>query len=249
MYKIRALQEAKANEKSVEIGRVQTEETHLEQEKHQSTAATSSSNSSRGRPSGLAVAAASSSSGGHQQGRLRHGGEEGNVTSASASTGATATAAANLTLATMDYNYDHPRTKEAIHAMVAEEMRSFTPSHNYLSHLPYPHLKFANSAGLQDAYLRANKAREQTTASSSAAATGTSTAAAAAAAVPSSIPSKSDQRLATERLFHPASHQNAAMMMALWEELGLDSSDVSSAEAMLKIMKISHHICNDWLRV
>ena len=64
--------------------------------------------------------------------------------------------------------------------------------------------------------------------------------AAAAVSVPSFAPSKSDQRLATERLFHPASHQNAAMMMALWEELGLDSSDVNSAEAMLKIMKISH---------
>ena len=74
------------------------------------------------------------------------------------------------------------------------------------------------------------------TAAAAAAATGSSTAAAA----PSFAPSKSDQRLATERLFHPASHQNAAMMMALWEELGLDSSDVNSAEAMLKIMKISH---------
>ena len=70
-------------------------------------------------------------------------------------------------LATMDYNYDHPQTKEVIHAMLAEEMRSFTPSNNYLSHLPYPHLKFANSIALQEEYLRVKKSREQQTASSS----------------------------------------------------------------------------------
>ena len=67
----------------------------------------------------------------------------------------------------MDYNYDHPHTKEVIHAMLAEEMRSFTPSNNYLSHLPYPHLKFANSIALQEEYLRVKKAREQQAASSS----------------------------------------------------------------------------------
>ena len=67
----------------------------------------------------------------------------------------------------MDYNYDHPHTKEVIHAMLADEMRSFTPSNNYLSHLPYPHLKFANSIALQEEYLRVKKAREQQTASSS----------------------------------------------------------------------------------
>jgi hypothetical protein len=40
--------------------------------------------------------------------------------------------------------------KEAVQAMIQEEMQSFAPSSSaYLAHLPYPKLKFANSAALQ----------------------------------------------------------------------------------------------------
>ena len=57
----------------------------------------------------------------------------------------------------------------------------------------------------------------------------------ASTSVPS-ISTKTPQRLATERLFHPTSHQNTAQMMTLWEEVGLDSNDIDSAEAMLSII-------------
>lgn len=59
----------------------------------------------------------------------------------------------------MEYSYDHPHVKEVVHAMIAEEMRSFTPATNYLSHLPYPSLIFANSTALREEYLRVKKAQ------------------------------------------------------------------------------------------
>mmetsp|Transcript_4509 Transcript_4509/g.6914 ORF Transcript_4509/g.6914 Transcript_4509/m.6914 type:complete len:213 (+) Transcript_4509:135-773(+) len=49
----------------------------------------------------------------------------------------------------IDKEYEHPAVQDAIHALIADEMRSFAPSKNYISHLPYPRLKFANSAVLQ----------------------------------------------------------------------------------------------------
>ena len=244
MYKLRAEQEAKAKEKGAEAGRPRAEKRHLEENKQQSTASSSwrRRSSIRGCPVGMATAAAvaSSSSGGHQKAPLSHvqprplllqGGEKGNVASASASASATA---AHSALATMDYNYDHPHTKEVIQAMVAEEMRSFPPSNNYLSHLPYPPLKFASSIALRESNLRVNNQREPQIASSSAAAVR------AASTALSSAPSKSLQRMATERLFHPTSHQNSAKVTALLEELGLDSTDIDSAVVMLKIIDISY---------
>ena len=59
------------------------------------------------------------------------------------------------------------------------------------------------------------------------------------AAAPSA-PSKSLQRLAIECLFAPVSHQNTAAMMTLYDELGLDNSNVDSAETMLAYMDSSH---------
>ena len=44
---------------------------------------------------------------------------------------------------------------------------------------------------------------------------------------------KTPQRMATERLFQPASHQNSAELTSLCDELGLDSNDIVSAAAML----------------
>ena len=54
-----------------------------------------------------------------------------------------------------------------------------------------------------------------------------------------SASSKSLQRLATERLFHPASHDNTTEMTSLLSELGFDSCDMDSAEAMLIYMSKS----------
>ena len=34
----------------------------------------------------------------------------------------------------MEYTYDHPHVKEVVHAIIAEEMKSFTPATNYLAH-------------------------------------------------------------------------------------------------------------------
>ena len=59
----------------------------------------------------------------------------------------------------MEYSYDQPHVKEIVHAMIAEEMRSFTPASNYLSHLPYPSLKFANSTALREEFMRVKKAQ------------------------------------------------------------------------------------------
>jgi hypothetical protein len=58
----------------------------------------------------------------------------------------------------MEYSYDQPHVKEIVHAMIAEEMKSFTPATNYLAHLPYPSLRFANSTALREEYLRMKKA-------------------------------------------------------------------------------------------
>ena len=60
-----------------------------------------------------------------------------------------------------------------------------------------------------------------------------------APAVPS-VSSKSLQRLAVESLFTPVSHQNTAEIMTLCDELGLDSSNVESTEAILLYMDTSH---------
>ena len=51
---------------------------------------------------------------------------------------------------------------------------------------------------------------------------------------------KSPQRIATERLFQPASHQNTTELTALCDELGLDSHDLTSAEAMLLCLDPSY---------
>ena len=58
----------------------------------------------------------------------------------------------------MDYSYDNPQMKEIIHGLIADEMRSFTPSTTYLAHLPpYPTLKFANSPALAEEFARLKK--------------------------------------------------------------------------------------------
>ena len=55
------------------------------------------------------------------------------------------------------------------------------------------------------------------------------------------IPSvKTLQRMATERLFQPVSHKNTPELTSLCDELGLDSSDIDSAEAMLKCIHSSY---------
>ena len=67
-------------------------------------------------------------------------------------------------------------------------------------------------------------------------ANGTGEAVAAVVTTATSVPSassKSLQRLAIESLFAPVSHQNTAAMVSLFVELGLDSHNVESAEAML----------------
>ena len=48
----------------------------------------------------------------------------------------------------LDREFDHPAVQNAVHALIAAEMRTFTPA-NYLSYLPYPTLSFANSSALQ----------------------------------------------------------------------------------------------------
>ena len=45
--------------------------------------------------------------------------------------------------------YDIPQVRDAVHALLQEEMNSFAPSSSYLKHLPYPTLKFTNSPMLQ----------------------------------------------------------------------------------------------------
>ena len=45
--------------------------------------------------------------------------------------------------------YDIPQVRDAVHALLQEEMNSFAPSSSYLKHLPYPNLKFTNSPMLQ----------------------------------------------------------------------------------------------------
>ena len=57
----------------------------------------------------------------------------------------------------MEYSYDHPHVKEIVHAMISEEMKSFTPATNYLAHLPYPSLRFTHSTALREEYLRMKK--------------------------------------------------------------------------------------------
>ena len=59
----------------------------------------------------------------------------------------------------MEYTYDHPHVKEVVHAIIAEEMKSFTPATNYLAHLPYPSLRFTHSTALREEYLRMKKAQ------------------------------------------------------------------------------------------
>ena len=54
-------------------------------------------------------------------------------------------------LAYIDHEYEIPQVKEAVHSLIAAEMRTFTPS-NYLGHLPYPELKFVNSSSLKSEY-------------------------------------------------------------------------------------------------
>lgn len=58
----------------------------------------------------------------------------------------------------MEYSYDNPEMKAMIHELIADEMKSFTPSTNYLAHLPpYPQLKFANSPALAEEFARLKK--------------------------------------------------------------------------------------------
>jgi hypothetical protein len=53
-------------------------------------------------------------------------------------------------LSYIDKEYEHEMVQEAVHALISEEMHKFTPSKaQYLAHLPYPKLKFANSPALQ----------------------------------------------------------------------------------------------------
>jgi hypothetical protein len=43
--------------------------------------------------------------------------------------------------------------RDMVDSLVAAEMRTFTPAKgSYLSHLPYPQLKFSNSPALQVVY-------------------------------------------------------------------------------------------------
>ena len=56
----------------------------------------------------------------------------------------------------------------------------------------------------------------------------------------SSTSSKSLQRLAIESLFAPVSHQNTAAMVSLFVEIGLDSNNIESAEAMLSDVDVSY---------
>lgn len=39
----------------------------------------------------------------------------------------------------LDREYDHPEVQAMVHAMIAAEMRTFTPRPDYLNHLPLPH--------------------------------------------------------------------------------------------------------------
>lgn len=51
--------------------------------------------------------------------------------------------------------YDNPIVQDAVHALIAAEMRTFVPSKSeYLAHLPYPQLKFAKSTGLQVCFVK-----------------------------------------------------------------------------------------------
>lgn len=60
----------------------------------------------------------------------------------------------NSSLAYIDKEYENPQVKNAVHMLLQEEMRQFTPSSSYLKHLPYPTLKFSNSIMLQAEYTR-----------------------------------------------------------------------------------------------
>ena len=44
----------------------------------------------------------------------------------------------------LDSEYDHPAVQEQVHALIAAEMRTFTPRSDYLSHLPYPKSKLSS---------------------------------------------------------------------------------------------------------
>ena len=72
------------------------------------------------------------------------------------------------------------------------------------------------------------------------AASASNTNAAVASAGAPSVRVEKFKQLATQRLFQPTSHQNNAEMISLCEELGLDSSDVVSSEAMLSCMDPSY---------
>jgi hypothetical protein len=56
----------------------------------------------------------------------------------------------------IDRQFDQPAVQAAVHGVIAAEMRSFAPS-DYLAYLPYPELKFANSAALQGEMARMGK--------------------------------------------------------------------------------------------
>ena len=55
----------------------------------------------------------------------------------------------NMNIQNTLQEYDIPQVRDAVHALLQEEMNSFAPSSSYLKHLPYPNLKFTNSPMLQ----------------------------------------------------------------------------------------------------
>lgn len=64
----------------------------------------------------------------------------------------------------IDSEYDDPVVKEAVRAIISQEMKMFSPlEKNYLAHLPYPNLSFSKSPNLAVEYDRISKTGSRTT--------------------------------------------------------------------------------------